>query len=43
MKELGVFVVPVGGAVRVAICATPAADLPRMVHALAEGVLAAGG
>ncbi len=43
MKELGVFVVPLQGAVRAAICATPAARIPQMVDALAEGVRAAGG
>jgi aromatic-amino-acid transaminase len=43
MKELGVFIVPIGGAVRVALCATPVADIPRLVDALAEGVRAAGG
>lgn len=43
MKELGVFVVPVGGAVRLALCATPAAQIPRLVEALAEGIRAAGG
>jgi len=41
MRELGVFVVPVQGAVRVALCSTPAAHIPRLVEALAEGVSAA--
>ena len=37
MRELGVYVVPVRGAVRVALCATPAAEIPRLVEALVEG------
>jgi aromatic-amino-acid transaminase len=41
MRELGVFVVPVQGAVRVALCATPATIVPRVVEALAEGLRAA--
>jgi aromatic-amino-acid transaminase len=40
MRELGVFVVPVQGAVRVALCATPASVVPRVVEALAEGLKA---
>lgn len=43
MKERGVFVVPLDGAVRVALCGTPAAAVPRLVEALAAGVRAAGG
>lgn len=43
MRELGVYVVPVKGAVRVALCATPAAQVPRLVAALSEGLAAAGG
>ena len=43
MRELGVFVVPLPGAVRVALCGTSARDVPRLVEALAEGVRAAGG
>ncbi len=43
MKGDGVFVVPLPGAVRVAICATPKAAVPRMVDALAAGIRAAGG
>jgi len=43
MKERGVFVVPLRGAVRVALCSTPAARIPRLVDALAEGVRASGG
>lgn len=43
MQELGVFVVPLKGAVRVALCATAEKDLPRLVEALGEGIAAAGG
>ncbi|MEW6073654.1 MAG: pyridoxal phosphate-dependent aminotransferase [Planctomycetota bacterium] len=43
MQEEGVFVVPLDGAVRVAICATPVVRIPRLVDALARGVRAAGG
>ncbi len=43
MKELGVFVVPLDGAVRSALCATPARDIPRLVEALAAGAEAARG
>ncbi len=42
MREQGVYVVPVDGAVRVALCATPAHEVPRLVDALAAGVQAAG-
>ena len=38
MREAGVYVVPVDGAVRVALCATPRAEIPRLVQALREGV-----
>jgi aromatic-amino-acid transaminase len=41
MRELGVYVVPLEGAVRVALCSTPAADVPRLVEALAVGLSAA--
>lgn len=41
MRELGVYVVPIPGAVRVALCATPLPAVPRLVEALAEGVVAA--
>ncbi|MEZ6016328.1 MAG: aminotransferase class I/II-fold pyridoxal phosphate-dependent enzyme [Planctomycetota bacterium] len=37
----GVFVVPLDGAVRVALCSTPTADVPRLVAALGRGVAAA--
>jgi aromatic-amino-acid transaminase len=43
MRERGVFVVPQAGAVRVALCSTPARDVPRLVEALAEGVRGASG
>ena len=41
MQREGVFVVPLSGAVRVAICATPASKVPRLVEALARGLEAA--
>jgi len=41
MRELGVYVLPMPGAVRVALCATPLDSVPRLVAALAEGVAAA--
>jgi aromatic-amino-acid transaminase len=41
MRAGGVYVVPMAGAVRVALCGTPAAAVPRLVAALAEGVAAA--
>lgn len=41
MRELGVYVVPLGGGVRIALCATPEADIPRLVEALDAGVRAA--
>lgn len=37
-REHGVFVVPLEGAVRVALCSTPAGDVPRLVAAIALGV-----
>ncbi|HVS18344.1 MAG TPA: aminotransferase class I/II-fold pyridoxal phosphate-dependent enzyme [Planctomycetota bacterium] len=43
MRELGVFVVPLSGAVRVALCSTPARDVPRLVEALRQGLGAASG
>jgi aromatic-amino-acid transaminase len=36
MRARGVFVVPVGGAVRVALCSTPLRSIPRLVAALAD-------
>jgi aromatic-amino-acid transaminase len=41
MRDAGVFVIPIQGAVRVGLCATPTRSLPRLVGALAEGVAAA--
>jgi aromatic-amino-acid transaminase len=43
MQRDGVFVVPLTGAVRVAICATPTGKIPRLVDALEAGVSAARG
>jgi len=43
MRDAGVFVVPLEGAVRVAICATSADKIPRLVAALEEGVRGAEG
>lgn len=39
MRERGVYVVPMRGAVRVALCSTPARDVRRLVEALAEGIV----
>jgi aromatic-amino-acid transaminase len=39
MRERGVYVVPMRVAVRVALCSTPARDVPRLVAALREGVV----
>ena len=41
MKELGVYVVPLDGAVRIAMCSTPEDSIPRLVEALQVGVRAA--
>jgi aromatic-amino-acid transaminase len=38
MRELGVYVTPIPGAVRVALCSTPASTIPRLVEALGVGV-----
>jgi aromatic-amino-acid transaminase len=38
MRAAGIYVVPLAGAVRVALCSTPARDVPRLVEALARGV-----
>lgn len=43
MRDEGVFVVPIEGAVRIALCATPEDAIPRLVDALRVGVLATGG
>src|SRR5690606_30783982 len=37
MRDMGVYVIPINGAVRVALCSTPTTVLPRLVHALAAG------
>jgi aromatic-amino-acid transaminase len=42
MREEGVYVVPMKGAVRVALCSTPAREVPRLCNALAAGVARAG-
>jgi aromatic-amino-acid transaminase len=42
MRERGVYTVPIPGAVRVALCSTPAAQIPRLVEALEAGVAASG-
>lgn len=42
MRARGVFVVPVPGALRVAICSTPARSLPRLVEALRDALRATG-
>lgn len=41
MRDEGVFVLPIPGAVRIALCHTPKKDLPRLVDALQVGVAAA--
>lgn len=38
MREDGVFVVPSTGALRLALCATPTAQVPRLVKALAKAI-----
>ena len=43
MKKEGVFVVPLIGAVRIALCATPLPRIQRLIESLAAGVKAAGG
>jgi aromatic-amino-acid transaminase len=43
MKALGVYVVPMDGAVRVALCSTPLRDVPRVVEALVAGLAAVVG
>jgi len=40
MRERGVYTVPVAGAVRVALCSTPAASIERLVEALEVGLTA---
>jgi len=41
MRDEGVFVLPIPGAVRIALCHTTKNDLPRLVDALKVGVAAA--
>jgi len=43
MRDDGVFVVPLNGAVRIAICATPATQLPRLVQSLKLALAAVNG
>jgi aromatic-amino-acid transaminase len=43
MKALGVYVVPIDGAVRVALCSTPLRDVPRVIEALTAGLAAVVG
>ena len=38
MRDEGVFVVPLQGAVRIALCATPVTQVPRLVRALADSL-----
>lgn len=38
LKALGVFVVPLPGALRVALCSTPVRDIPRLVSAMRESI-----
>ena len=41
MRELGVYVVPIPGAVRVAVCSTPESTMRRLTNALEAGLAAA--
>ena len=41
MRDLGVYITPIPGAARVAVCSTPASAMPRLVDALKAGVAAA--
>ena len=43
MRDAGVFVVPLQGAVRIGLCATPRAKVERLVEATAAGIAAVGG
>ncbi|MEE2899928.1 MAG: aminotransferase class I/II-fold pyridoxal phosphate-dependent enzyme, partial [Gemmatimonadota bacterium] len=43
MRDEGVYVVPMEGAVRVALCSTPEVAIPRLVEALRIGLEAAEG
>jgi aromatic-amino-acid transaminase len=42
MRDLGVYVLPVAGALRVALCSTPLPEVPRLLDALEKGIAAAG-
>ena len=42
MREEGVYVVPLKGALRVALCSTAVRDVPRLVKALKSGIQRAG-
>jgi len=42
MRDLGVYVLPITGAVRVGLCSTPLDAVPRLLDALEKGVAAAG-
>ena len=42
MRDLGVYVLPVRDGVRVALCSTPLAEVPRLLDALQKGLAAAG-
>ncbi|HIG86850.1 MAG TPA: aminotransferase class I/II-fold pyridoxal phosphate-dependent enzyme [Planctomycetes bacterium] len=42
-REDGVFVVPLDGGLRLALCATPVAQVARLVKSLAHGIQSAGG
>ncbi len=43
MREQGVFVVPIGGAVRIALCSTPRDSVSTLVRALEAALKACGG
>ncbi|HTF87514.1 MAG TPA: aminotransferase class I/II-fold pyridoxal phosphate-dependent enzyme [Planctomycetota bacterium] len=43
MRENGVYVVPIAGALRVALCSTPVSAVPELVRALAAAQAACGG
>lgn len=43
MRDAGVYVVPLGGAVRIALCSTPTTEIPRLVAATVAGVEAVRG
>lgn len=43
LRDEGVYVVPMKGALRVAVCSTPARDVPRLVNALKQALTAVEG